>query len=166
MHGSVSGTTERSIFGGLGDQSQHSLGRTSSKAQSLPWSSREKKVSLSEEVFVSLESTLLSTQIEICWNLPICICVFSRSHSPLMADLLVRYLLKTYIFTRVCFIALLLESLKYHDGVPWQNIAFKINFRFSCVIYEWVDVFIVANSTRFSLQHGMVMRPTMWSRKV
>ena len=39
-------------------------------------------------------------------------------------------------------------------GEAWHNIAFKTNFRFSEVIYEWLGVIIVANGPRFSLQRG------------
>ena len=41
----------------------------------------------------------------------------------------------------------------------------KMNFRFSQVIYEWLDVFIVASGARFSLQLSMGMWPTIRSQK-
>ena len=79
------------------------------------------------EVVVSLKSTPLSTQKWTCWELATCICVLSWCHSPFMADLSVRYFLRSYIFIRVC----LNMTSRCHDGEAWQNIAFKVNFRLS-----------------------------------
>ena len=91
---------------------------TQSRAKDLGWpipavlakrknsrGSREgNKANFGKEAIFSLKSTpVLSTQTWTCWKVATCTCVFSRSHSPLMADLLVRYLLKSYILVGLCF---------------------------------------------------------------
>lgn len=140
------------------DQSQHSLGRSIILVFLL----------LGSKCYLKRKPSRFSTQTWTCWEFAPCICVFSRSHSLLMANLLVRYLLKSYILIRVCFISLMLlilGSSKCHDGEAWQNIALKIYFRFSQVLYEWLVVFIVANGARFSHQFSIGMRPTVWNQK-
>ena len=114
------------------------------------------------------EAVSFSTQTWTCWEFATCICVFSRSHSPLMADLPVRYFLKSYILIRVCFISLMLlilGSSRCYDGDAWQNIALKIYFQFSQVLYEWLDVFLVAKGIRFCHQLSIGMRLTVRSQK-
>ena len=81
-------------------------------------------VSFGSKVGVSLKSTPLLTQTWTCWELATCICVFSRSHSPLLTDLSVRYLLKSYIFNRVC----LNMTSRCRDGEAWKTSLSKTTF--------------------------------------
>ena len=60
------------------------------------------------KVLFCTDAVALSIQTWTCWEWATCICVFSRSHSLSMANLSVRYLLKSYILMRVYFISLIL----------------------------------------------------------
>ena len=100
------------------DRSQYSFGRTFNEALFRGC------VSFGSKVGVSLKSTPLLTQMWTCWELATCICVFSRSHSPLLTDLSVRYLLKSYIFNSVC----LNMTSRCRYGEAWKTSLSKTTF--------------------------------------